>query len=83
MTLLLRPSSLFIVENILFWQLAKKLHPDTNKDDPDAEKKFQEVSKAYEVISIHFYLSGFCINVHINTIRVFKISMTLISGFKR
>lgn len=31
-------------------QLAKKLHPDTNKDDPDAEKKFQEVQKAYEVI---------------------------------
>lgn len=46
--------------NILFWQLAKKLHPDTNKEDPDAEKKFQEVSKAYEVISVHFYLSSFC-----------------------
>lgn len=30
-------------------QLAKKLHPDQNKDDPEAEKKFQEVSKAYEV----------------------------------
>lgn len=30
-------------------QLAKKLHPDTNKSDPEAEKKFQEVSKAYEV----------------------------------
>lgn len=34
--------------NILL-QLAKKLHPDTNKDDPEAEKKFQDVSKAYEV----------------------------------
>ncbi|KAG6593323.1 Chaperone protein dnaJ GFA2, mitochondrial, partial [Cucurbita argyrosperma subsp. sororia] len=32
-----------------YYGLAKKLHPDTNKDDPDAEKKFQEVSKAYEV----------------------------------
>lgn len=30
-------------------QLAKQLHPDTNKDDPEAEKKFQEVQKAYEV----------------------------------
>ncbi|GFP98185.1 chaperone protein Dnaj 1 mitochondrial [Phtheirospermum japonicum] len=30
--------------------LAKKLHPDTNKDDPEAEKKFQEVQKAYEVL---------------------------------
>ncbi|KAJ7949122.1 chaperone protein DnaJ-like [Quillaja saponaria] len=33
-----------------FYALAKKLHPDTNKDDPDAEKKFQEVQKAYEVL---------------------------------
>ncbi|GMP62537.1 hypothetical protein CsSME_00024608 [Camellia sinensis var. sinensis] len=31
-------------------QLAKQLHPDTNKDDPEAEKKFQEVQKAYEVL---------------------------------
>ncbi|RRT60743.1 hypothetical protein B296_00044746 [Ensete ventricosum] len=30
--------------------LAKKLHPDTNKDDADAERKFQEVQRAYEVI---------------------------------
>ncbi|VVA90383.1 unnamed protein product [Arabis nemorensis] len=28
---------------------AKKFHPDMNKDDPEAEKKFHEVSKAYEV----------------------------------
>lgn len=33
-----------------YYALAKKLHPDTNKDDPEAEKKFQEVSKAYEVL---------------------------------
>ncbi|KAF2293629.1 hypothetical protein GH714_003519 [Hevea brasiliensis] len=32
-----------------YYLLAKKLHPDTNKDDPEAEQKFQEVSKAYEV----------------------------------
>lgn len=32
-------------------QLAKKLHPDTNKNDPEAEKKFQEVTVAYEVCS--------------------------------
>lgn len=31
--------------------MAKKYHPDTNKDDPDARKKFQEVSEAYEVLS--------------------------------
>ncbi|XP_039133606.1 chaperone protein dnaJ GFA2, mitochondrial-like isoform X1 [Dioscorea cayenensis subsp. rotundata] len=33
-----------------YYVLAKKLHPDTNKDDPDAEKKFQEVQRAYEVL---------------------------------
>lgn len=33
-------------------QLAKQLHPDVNKDDPEAAKKFQEVQKAYEVLSL-------------------------------
>ncbi|KAK2379252.1 chaperone protein dnaJ GFA2, mitochondrial [Trifolium repens] len=33
-----------------YYGLAKKLHPDANKDDPDAEKKFQEVTMAYEVL---------------------------------
>ncbi|CAN1293708.1 Chaperone protein dnaJ GFA2, mitochondrial [Linum perenne] len=33
-----------------YYQLAKKLHPDSNKDDPEAQQKFQEVSKAYEVL---------------------------------
>ncbi|XP_028126255.1 chaperone protein dnaJ GFA2, mitochondrial-like isoform X2 [Camellia sinensis] len=33
-----------------YYGLAKQLHPDTNKDDPEAEKKFQEVQKAYEVL---------------------------------
>lgn len=30
--------------------LAKQLHPDVNKDDPEAAKKFQEVQRAYEVL---------------------------------
>lgn len=32
-----------------YYQLAKKYHPDTNKGDPNANKRFQEVSEAYEV----------------------------------
>lgn len=33
-----------------FYALAKKYHPDMNKDDPDAERKFQEINKAHEVL---------------------------------
>ncbi|KAK3740757.1 hypothetical protein RRG08_048999, partial [Elysia crispata] len=34
-----------------YYKLAKKFHPDVNNKDPNAEKKFQEVSEAYEVLS--------------------------------
>ena len=34
-----------------YYQLAKKYHPDTNKGDNKAQKKFQEVSEAYECLS--------------------------------
>ena len=34
-----------------YYQLAKKYHPDTNKGDSNAQKKFQDVSEAYEVLS--------------------------------
>jgi len=32
-------------------KLAKKYHPDLNKDNPEAEKKFKEISQAYSVLS--------------------------------
>lgn len=32
-----------------YYDLAKKYHPDKNKNDPNSAKKFQEVSEAYEV----------------------------------
>jgi len=33
-----------------YYQLAKEHHPDSNKGDPNASKKFQEVSEAYEIL---------------------------------
>lgn len=32
-------------------KLAKELHPDKNKNDPNASQKFSDLSSAYEVLS--------------------------------
>lgn len=33
-----------------YYALAKQHHPDVNKSDPEAEKKFQDIQRAYEVL---------------------------------
>ncbi|XP_057181807.1 dnaJ heat shock protein family (Hsp40) member A3b isoform X2 [Triplophysa rosa] len=34
-----------------YYQLAKKYHPDTNPDDPQAKEKFAQLAEAYETLS--------------------------------
>src|SRR5436305_831272 len=31
--------------------LAKQLHPDSNKDNPNAAKRFGEITQAYDILS--------------------------------
>lgn len=39
--------------------MAKKYHPDTNQDDPQAKEKFAKLAEAYEV-GIQFYKFKSC-----------------------
>src|SRR3712207_1070732 len=32
-------------------KLARKHHPDANRDDPEAENRFKEIQHAYEILS--------------------------------
>ena len=38
-------------------KLAMKYHPDRNKDDKEAEKKFKEATAAYEALNCLLYTS--------------------------
>lgn len=42
-------SSIQVVDFNIVFQLAKKYHPDANKNNPSAKRKFQEIREAYEV----------------------------------
>ncbi|ENN79355.1 hypothetical protein HUJ04_009354 [Dendroctonus ponderosae] len=33
-----------------YYKLAKQYHPDVNKNDPEAQRKFQDASEAYEIL---------------------------------
>lgn len=41
-----------IVDCVFVLQMAKKYHPDTNKEDPQAKEKFAQLAEAYEVWSL-------------------------------
>ncbi|KAK7348708.1 hypothetical protein VNO80_23333 [Phaseolus coccineus] len=47
------------IETLVETHLAKKLHPDTNKDDPEAEKKFQWHMRCTLVVLV-IYLELYC-----------------------
>lgn len=49
-----------------YYNLAKKYHPDVNKNDPSAQTKFQEASEAYEVCSFYFVTYIFTTNLNIS-----------------
>jgi DnaJ family protein B protein 11 len=58
-------------------KLAKELHPDKNKDDPQAQERFQDLGAAYEVKTARFerFIFGFLRHYLIRIIVKFMINM--------
>lgn len=63
-----------------YYQLAKKYHPDTNKNDPETVKKFQEVSEAYEVQQKYLFSVEYWINLSLVS-KVLKTYIALLLRF--
>ena len=42
---------LFITQKTSYKQLALKIHPDKNKDDPEAAEKFNKLTEAYKILT--------------------------------
>ena len=59
-------------------KLAKNLHPDKNRDDPEAENKFKDLGAAYEVnqFSYQSLIQGI---VCIKPFRSFRTSVWVVS----
>lgn len=48
--IVLRQTAVAVVDSVFVSpQMAKKYHPDTNKEDPQAKEKFAQLAEAYEV----------------------------------
>ena len=52
-----RDDTVSLIPVSIFWKLSKafkklllSLHPDKNRDDPDADAKFMELNEIYEVL---------------------------------
>lgn len=53
-TMELKPPVTWKSIKIRYKQLAKKYHPDTNQDDPQAEETFKKISLAYHILKISY-----------------------------
>ena len=71
----MRKTRICILEFVCFWQnywnsskafkkLLLSLHPDKNRDDPEADAKFMELNEIYEVLKgIFFSMNAFLISL--------------------